>query len=315
MKFTILIPAYKAAFFDECLKSVFSQTYADFEVVVVDDASPEDLKSVADTLADPRMTYHRNPSGYGAVELVKNWNNALALCHGDYLMCIGDDDRLLPNCLEDLAREIDLHPGLDLYHTRMEVINEHGEIIDIQLDRPDFENVYSMIYHWIRGRRQCLGEWVFRTETLKARGGFFYTPCAWAADDFSAILAAKDTGVRNLHRPGFQYRQSSLSVTKSYDYSMPKIQAWNIVRTELESLLADEPADEIDRIHRRFALQRIPHFFRTAKLTEVKKDMYAGTGLKALWRWLKQCKRVGLSRKQILATYAYRYIESLRSMY
>lgn len=315
MKFSVLIPAYKTEFFEECLKSVLGQTYADFEVVVVDDCSPHDIKSIAERFDDPRLSYHRNRENYGALRLVENWNNALALVSGEYVICIGDDDRLLPNCLSDLAQAIATHPDHDLFHTRMEVIDENGVVIDLQPDRPDYENFYAITYHWLCGRRQYLGEWVFRTDTLRARGGFFDTPCAWAADDYSAILAAERTGVRNLHTPAFQYRLSSLSITKSRDYSLPKIQAWNRVEQDLRQRLQTPADDPVDELQRQLALQRLPRFFRSGKLTEIRKDMYAGTGVAALFRWLRRCRSVGISRKHVLATFAFRYVESFKNKF
>ena len=46
IKFSIAIPAYKKKFLKECIDSILSQTYQNFEIVIVNDNSPEDLDSV-----------------------------------------------------------------------------------------------------------------------------------------------------------------------------------------------------------------------------------------------------------------------------
>lgn len=48
MKFTIAIPAYKRTFLKECIDSILAQTYKDFELIIINDASPEDLDSVVE---------------------------------------------------------------------------------------------------------------------------------------------------------------------------------------------------------------------------------------------------------------------------
>ena len=73
--FTIAIPAYKSKFLGEAIESCLSQTYSNFEVVIVDDASPEDLKSVVDRFHDDRIRFYRNEKNCGAVDVVDNWNN------------------------------------------------------------------------------------------------------------------------------------------------------------------------------------------------------------------------------------------------
>ena len=74
MKFSVLIPAYKRQYLQECIDSVLSQTFQDFEIVIVDDCSPEDIKSVVYLFNDSRISFYRNEANCGAVDVVDNWN-------------------------------------------------------------------------------------------------------------------------------------------------------------------------------------------------------------------------------------------------
>ena len=124
MKFSVTIPAYKAQFLNEAIKSVVSQTYAEWDLVIVDDCSPESLQTIVKPyLTDSRIRYYRNEKNCGAINVVDNWNICLSYCTGDYVICMGDDDRLLPTCLADYKTLIERYPNLNVYHTRTEIIN------------------------------------------------------------------------------------------------------------------------------------------------------------------------------------------------
>ncbi len=70
-RYTFLLPAYKALFLDETLKSIISQTYTDFNVLISDDCSPENFEVICKPyLEDARFTYRRNERNMGSISLV-----------------------------------------------------------------------------------------------------------------------------------------------------------------------------------------------------------------------------------------------------
>ena len=96
--FSIIIPAYKPNFLKECIDSILAQTYEDFELIIVNDDSPYDLDSIIGLYNDLRICYHKNRTNYGAIDMVNNWNHCLEFVTGEYVINMGDDDKLLPNC-------------------------------------------------------------------------------------------------------------------------------------------------------------------------------------------------------------------------
>lgn len=214
-KFSITIPAYKAQFLKECLESVLAQTYHDFEVIVVDDNSPQNLYGIVKEFNDERLRYYRNEKGFGAKDVVGNWNKCLEYARGEYIICMGDDDKLLPHCLADYAALIEKYPNLDIYHARTEMINENSDVIDMQIPFPEYESVYSMIWNTWKGRDQYIGDFLFRTDALRKAGGFFDLPYAWSSDKISEYRAAITNGIANTQRSGFQYRKNTLTITNS----------------------------------------------------------------------------------------------------
>ena len=222
MKFSVIIPAYKAAFLKEAVDSVLNQTFSDWELIVVDDASPEDLESlIAPALADRRVRYFLNGKNFGAVDVVDNWNRALGYCSGDYVICMGDDDRLLPECLINYAALIEKFPDYKLFHAKTQIIDSKGDVTECLEDRPETETALEMLLARWKGRKQFIGDFCFDRKELMKNGGFFKMPLAWGSDDISAFMTATGgPGVVNTSAPGFQYRWNDATITSNGSYEL-----------------------------------------------------------------------------------------------
>lgn len=275
IKFSVTVPAYKAQFLAECIDSILAQTYKNFELIIVNDASPQDLDSIMSKYDDPRIRYYKNKVGFGAEHVVGNWNKCLEYATGDYIICMGDDDKLLPNCLEEYVKLIEKYPGLCLYHTMTLMINENSEVIGVQEPRPIWESAYSMIYWRFRGRQQYIGDWLFKMELLKERGGFYYLPFAWGSDDLSAIIAAKVVGVANTNRPGFLYRINSQTITNNTSNVNRKLECCKKVFQFYKDFLSTNPVDELDKIYVEFLKRSLSKEFSKALAWNLAADIAA----------------------------------------
>lgn len=251
MKYSITIPAYKATFFRDCLESVLSQTFDDYEVVILNDCSPENIKGIVEEFCShknaEKIRYYENEKNVGSIDVVDNWNKLLNLSEGDYIICMGDDDMLAPNCLEEYDKLIDKYPNLDVYHGRTEIIDEHSNFINLQEDRPDFESVYSMIWHiYFKNRCQYIGDFLFKTASLRERGGFCYSEYAFGADWLTSFMMSQTHGIANTHIPIFKYRDNSRTIShhttgvKRMDSEMRYIEWMN-------DFLTKEPQNDIDK--------------------------------------------------------------------
>lgn len=303
MLFSIIIPLYKNKYLRECIDSILSQTYMDFELILVNDASPFDLDSIVSSYKDNRIKYYSNKEGYGAYNMVDNWNHCLEYATGKYVICMGDDDKLKPNCLKDYVQLIENNPDLDLYHTRLEFIDENSEVFSLQEDRPDRESVYSMIWHFWKGRRQVIGDWLFKTSTLRERGGFYYLPCAWGSDDLSAFIAAKEKGVANTHEPGFQYRESRHSVSNSNTYAFEKVSARRQIEQWYHDFFEKEPNTYIDKLYRSLLKKDLSSMTMRKIRLELMIDF--NNNPSHIWQWLKQSGKFGLTKRYIISVFLY----------
>ena len=295
IKFSILIPAYKEKYFYECISSVLAQTYNNFEIIIVDDASPNDLQSIVNRFSDSRIRFFRNKVGFGGRDVVKNWNECLKYATGQYTMCIGDDDKLLPNCLSDYIELIEKHPGLNLYHMRTEIINEKSEVIDIQEARPSYESALSLLFHRIRGRIQFIGDFLFDTNFLFDNNGFVEIPSGCCSDDITTIIAASVHGVANTYIPGFQYRDNSQTLSRRSDNMKLKLEAFSIAKKCYDQfLLTQKPNSDLDILYKKMIQREIGGYIYKNSMYCVKKDVQVG-GIKSAWFWLLNRKSFQLN--------------------
>ena len=245
IKFSVTIPAFKDKYLKETIDSVLAQTYPNYEVVIVNDASPYDLDCIVNQYEDHRIRYFKNEKNCGAKNVVDNWNICLSLATGEYVMCIGDDDKLTPRCLQDFADLIEKYPDLDLYHARSSIIDDDSNYVCTLEKRPEWESVYSLMYN---PRNTHLGDWLFRTEVLRKNGGFYKLPYGWQSDDITAFIAAASHGVANTQEVGFQYRGNGLSISHDLTCIEDKIEAVRFaIKWRLNFIAKQHPDNEEDK--------------------------------------------------------------------
>ncbi|TQJ53465.1 bifunctional glycosyltransferase family 2 protein/CDP-glycerol:glycerophosphate glycerophosphotransferase [Streptomyces sp. NBC_00080] len=105
-RFSVIVPAYKVqAYLHECLESVLSQSFADLELIVVDDRSPDACGEIIDEFAarDTRVRAVHLPENVG---LGQARNAGLERATGDYLLFLDSDDTLTPDALRAIADRV-----------------------------------------------------------------------------------------------------------------------------------------------------------------------------------------------------------------
>jgi glycosyltransferase involved in cell wall biosynthesis len=123
---TVAIPTWnRAELLRGCIESVRSQTFDDFELIVIDNASTDHTPDVVASFDDPRVQYVRNPENIGGQP---NLNRALRAGCGEYVVVLFDDDYLLPSCLERKAALLDQHPDVVVAHSSFEVRRADGTL-------------------------------------------------------------------------------------------------------------------------------------------------------------------------------------------
>lgn len=301
--FSITVPAFKAQYLAECIDSILTQTYSCFELIIVNDASPQNLDKIISQYHDERIRYFKNEKNCGALHVVDNWNKCLSYAKGDYIICMGDDDKLHPNCLEEYVKLIEKYPGLNVYHALTEIIDESSKFSRMQEMRPEREGVYSMIYGRLFGNRlQYIGDWLFRTDWLKGKGGYVDIPMAWGSDDLTAYNAALGKGVANSQVPMFQYRVNSQTISNSGN-TLIKFNSMMSTYKKIKELLELKSDNDLDEKYRLTCIAKIDDKIRTIKTSAVQQDMVSTGKIKGLVWWINHSSSFNIHRSEIIKAF------------
>ena len=116
MKFSVIIPLYnKAPYIRKALESVLAQTYADYELIIIDDGSTDESAEIAEAIlqdpaSSPNRLIRQANSGVSAAR-----NNGVAQASGEYIAFLDADDWWEPTYLEKMAQLIEDYPEAGLY--------------------------------------------------------------------------------------------------------------------------------------------------------------------------------------------------------
>jgi glycosyltransferase involved in cell wall biosynthesis len=115
MKFSVLLPTRnRLELLRYAVETVRRQDYSDWEIIVSDNCSEQDIGGFVDSLNEPRIKYYRTDQ---FVPVTDNWNNALEKSTGDFVVMLGDDDALMRRYFSTIRHLIQSHGKPDFVYT------------------------------------------------------------------------------------------------------------------------------------------------------------------------------------------------------
>ena len=154
-KVSIIIPCYNVEYLllDRCLKSIYAQTFSDYEVIIIDDGSNIEYLEMFQKIQaqyDNLIIHRQTNKGVSAAR-----NCGVTLSHGDYIVFVDADDYLISSFLEDAVNvaednKADIVIGMNI--TTFTKDMEHLEIVDSgNINFYDEHNI-SDLQKWMLGR-------------------------------------------------------------------------------------------------------------------------------------------------------------------
>ena len=128
-KVSVCVPTYnRAHYFNKTIQFILNQTFSDFELIIVDNASEDTTEEVVRKFMekDNRIRYYKNAKNIG---MYPNWNRAIELATGDYIAIFHDDDVYHPTILEKEVALLDAHSNVGLVDTGGYVVDEEDNKI------------------------------------------------------------------------------------------------------------------------------------------------------------------------------------------
>ena len=126
---SIGMPVYNGeSYLRPALDSILTQTFADFELIVSDNASADATQEICSAYAarDHRIRYHRNERNIGGAP---NHNRTIELANGQYFKWAHYDDIWAPELLARSVEILDRYPNVVLCYSATKVIDENGEFV------------------------------------------------------------------------------------------------------------------------------------------------------------------------------------------
>lgn len=114
-------------FIGDAIKSILSQDYENFELIIVDDGSKDNSGKVIESFADHRVKLYRNPQNIGRV---KNINRCLSLATGEYVTILASDSMMAPHSISKRVEVLENNNDVGLVFSSILFINENGAVTD-----------------------------------------------------------------------------------------------------------------------------------------------------------------------------------------
>jgi glycosyltransferase involved in cell wall biosynthesis len=252
---SVIIPTFNCAqFLGRAIDSAMSQTYTDFEIIVADDGSTDETRSIVDQYGQKVLYAYQLNRGVSSAR-----NLALAKATGEFIAYLDADDMWYPEKLERQVAFLDAHQECGMVHSEYSLINEQDEILHVRLYEETKRSVPQgyCIQDLLRRCHIQTVTVVERRSTFDRVGGF--DKRLLIAQDYLhwITIAAEGQAIGYLAEPLGKYRRRGGSLIGNYPRLLEDyVQICHILLHE--KLLAARPGNEYEKILRArlYRLQR-----------------------------------------------------------
>lgn len=243
----VLMPVYNGGIFlHNAIKSILDQSYTDFQLLIIDDASTDKSSDIIDSFCDPRINYQRNNKNIG---LARTLNRGLELADCEYLIRMDADDVSLPRRLEWQVSFMDNNPSLGISGTWLKIFgSKKSRGIVKYLGNHEAMRICLLFCTPMAHPTVIIryAEWM--------KENLFYDPVFNRTEDFELwSRAVQKIRLGNLSKVAYRYRRHSASVTCANQGEMIS-QYRVIIKKHLDNIGVFPSPEELD-LHTKIGLQ------------------------------------------------------------
>lgn len=212
---SILMPVYNTApYLGEAMDSILSQTFTDFELIVLDDCSPDNAEEILDTYSDSRIIRYKGKKNVGLSNVL---NVGLEMAKGKYVARMDSDDLSLPERLQVQVDYLEMHPEIDLVSVGMQLFGAKEEVWVRERD-PEKVKITAMFYSPVLHASSMWRKDSFEKHDLR------FSQEMVPAEDYDLWTRALVKGLRlvNLPQVLYQYRIHPTQATMHTDKTSVK---------------------------------------------------------------------------------------------
>lgn len=252
---SIIIPCYgQAQYLEDAVTSVVAQTFEDWELIIVDDGSPDDTAIVANrlisTYRDRRIRLIRQENS----GLARARNAAIELSKGRYVLPLDADDQIEPRMLEKTVGLLESRPGVAIAYTDLQQFGDGSAVI-----RADEFHAWGL-----PAENQLNYCSLYRREVWESAGG--YNPnMVYGYEDWDFWLSSIESGyvAERIPEPLFHYRirqGTMISVALAHDLELrERLRANHAALYAWHRRLRRRMQKPIRRLRRRISRSRAIH--------------------------------------------------------
>lgn len=212
---TVLMSVHNGGtYVDEAVRSILSQTFTDFEFLVIDDGSADGTAARIEALGDPRVRLIRNEANIG---LTRSLNRGLALARGALIARQDADDVSYPQRLAMQVDFLDRHPAVAVLGTQARTIDARGRAVNVA-PWPKSTSEVAIRWQLLFDSPFVHTSVMFRTDVIRDELGG-YNEEFTTSQDFAlwSRVAAAGYSMRNLPRTLVDFRTHQESVSGRYE--------------------------------------------------------------------------------------------------
>ena len=212
---SILMPVYKTApYLREAMDSMLSQTFTDFELIVLDDCSPDNAGEILDSYTDPRIVRYKGEKNAGLSNVL---NVGIGMARGKYIARMDSDDLSMPERLQIQVDYLEAHPDIDLVSVGMQLFGAKDEVWLREQD-PEKVKIIALFHSPILHASS-----MWRRDSFEKHGLRFRQEMV-PAEDYDLWTRALVKGLRlvNLRQVLYKYRIHPEQATTQTDKTTSK---------------------------------------------------------------------------------------------
>ena len=309
MKVSIIIPVYKVEpYIEDCLKSVYNQTYGNIEVILVNDCTPDRSMQIARDYVNMRglsegievkFLEHDINRGLSAAR-----NTGIFAATGDYIFFLDSDDEITPNCISLLVEPLS-RINYDFVIGEFKIIGSDKEYPSLELQEGEivgnekiFHEYCSKQFYMMACGKLCNAEFL-RKNKLYFKEGIIHEDDLWS---LQVALVAESMYV--VRKPSYIYKIRQGSITENEFYRDKINNLVLIIKMMNESIVAASTHSSkdimslFDNYFKRRYISTITHGWRQEY------DKLRSVDCRPFFYILKKC----MGSKQYLRTHGHRLL-------
>lgn len=127
---SVIVPNYNhAPYLRERIDSILNQTFQDFELILLDDCSPDNSREIINSYKDNPHVSHIVLNEENTGNTFVQWERGIKLARGKYIWIAESDDVALPELLGTLVEQLEQHPDASVAYCHSKLINAEGQVI------------------------------------------------------------------------------------------------------------------------------------------------------------------------------------------